>query len=66
MSRYRVVIKRATSPDGKNSAEAKSAVFTSGNGETTVSQSATVEVSSSRSFSRSSSSSSASSSSSSN
>jgi hypothetical protein len=62
MSRYRVVIQRVVSPDGKIIAEAKSVVITSSASdiESTTNQSVTVKTSSSNSCSSSSTSSSAS------
>jgi hypothetical protein len=54
MSHSRVFTRRVVSPDGKTVAEVKSVVTTSGDGQNTVDQTVTVEVSSGSSFSNSS------------
>ncbi len=57
MARYQVVIKQVISPDAKTIAEARSVVITSGEQQTEITQTVSVEVSagysSSRSYSKS-------------
>lgn len=58
MKQARILIQRIASPDGKNTAQAKSVVFSSGDSESRINQTVTVKISAGSSSSSSSSSSS--------